>query len=105
VALEVAPPLPVVLPLLVAPVTLPPLRRPRRRRRRSLTRTWVSVSSIKRIDRHVLHTKYDPVNLSTITRIMRHEQEDLGGVERATSRRWSMTLRQYLAVCLLRYPE
>jgi hypothetical protein len=96
VALEVAPPLPVVLPLLVAPVTLPPLRRPRRRRRRSLTRTW---------DRHVLHTKYDPVNLSTITRIMRHEQEDLGGVERATSRRWSMTLRQYLAVCLLRYPE
>ena len=77
VLLPVAP-----LPRPVVPTTLLLLRR-RKRRRRSQTRTWVSVSSIKRIVNLCFSTKYDPVNLSVITRIMRHEHEHLGGVERA----------------------
>ena len=49
-AVPVVLPLPVVLLPLVAPLRLRPLLRPpRRRRRRSLTRTWVSVFSTKRV--------------------------------------------------------
>jgi ribosomal protein L12E/L44/L45/RPP1/RPP2 len=103
-AVVVVLPLPAVL-LLVALLRLPPPRRRRKRRRRSLTRTWVSVSSIKRIVTQPLPTKYNQANLSPFTRIMRYEQEYLGGVERATSGAWRRTLRQYFCMCLLRYPE
>jgi hypothetical protein len=49
--------------------------------------TWVSVSSTKRIAELRPITKYDTANLSTITRIMRHEY-DLGSVERALQGIW-----------------